>query len=243
MNSQAFWLVKHWGLGIGTLMSFGGLILAAPGNMQSWRISEVTEKDSLLGMSYTATAVTRLNESIPNGYKPVDSIHSDHELKGLGSSMMILGTTLLFGCASSLKPEYERLEKANWMVKRSEFDLADLEYTKGVEVDRYAIELDAQQQISNMIQPPKPYYEKQDDQLKLKPEPEFSLNATGFLGWLLKKAGEKSNSTFEVRWCCQQTWGGQKSSRDQIVTWVTELSQIEQAEWLDEEKKTFRLLG
>lgn len=242
MNNKALWLAKHWGLGIGALMSFGGLIMAAPGNMQTWKISQVTTKDPFLGMSYTTTAITRLNEPVPNGYKPVGTIPDNHELKGLGTSMMILGSTLLFGCANSLTFEYERLETANWMIRRSEFELADLEYTQGVEVDRWAIELNAQQQISNMLQPPTSYYTTENEQPKLQPEPEFSRTATGFLAWLQQKA-EKLGNNFSVRWCCQQSFVGKKPTKDEITTWVTELVQIEQAEWLDDEQKNFRLLN
>ena len=240
MNNKAVWLAKHWGLGIGAFMSISGLIMAAPGNMTAWEISQGSDKDPLLGMSYTTTITTRFNEPIPNKYKPIGTIQDNHELKGLGTSMMILGTSLILGCANSLKKEYERLETANWMVRQSEFKLADLEYTQGVEVDRWAIELDAQQRISNMIQPTKNYYDKEDEQPKN--EPDFSRTATGFLALLQKKAETLGNS-FEVRWCMQQSFGGKKSTKEEIISWVTELVQIEQVEWLDQEKKSFRLLN
>ncbi len=179
MNNKALWLAKHWGLGIGTLISVTGLIMAAPGNMQSWVISQGNNKIPILQVKYDNIITTRFNEDVPSGYKPIKFIPDNHELKGLGTSMMILGTSLLFGCANALKKEYERLETANWMVKQSEFTLADLEYSQGVEVDRWAIELSAQQQISNMIQSPKSYYEEDNEQPKT--EPEFSRTATGFL--------------------------------------------------------------
>ena len=240
MNNKALWLTKHWGLGIGVVMSVSGLIMAAPGNMMTWKISQGSDKEPFLGTTYTTTAVTRINELIPNKYKLIAIIRDNHELKGLGTSMMILGTSLLFGCANALKKEYERLETANWMVRQSEFKLADLEYTQGVEVDRWAIELEAQQQISNMIQSPKSYYDKEDEQPKL--EPEFSRTATGFLAWLQQKA-EKIGNKFEVRWCMQQSFAGKKGTKEEIITWVMQLVQIEQAEWLDQEKKSFRLLN
>ena len=221
-------------------MSVSGLVMAAPGNMMTWKITQGSDKDPFLGVSYTITAITRINEPIPNKYKLIGTIQDNHELKGLGTSMMILGTSLLFGCANTLKKEYERLETANWMVRQSEFKLADLEYTQGVEVDRWAIELDAQQQISNMQQPPKSYYEQSDEQPK--PEPEFSRSATGFLAWLQKKA-ETLGNTFEVRWCRQQSFAGKKPTQEEIISWVTELVNIEQVEWVDEEKKSFRLLN
>ena len=240
MNNKAVWLTKHWGLGIGAFMSLSGLVMAAPGNMMTWRISQGSDKDPFLGIPYTTTVTTRLYEPIPNKYKLIGTIRDNHELKGLGTSMMILGTSLLFGCANSLKKEYERLETANWMVRQSEFKLADLEYTQGVEVDRWAIELEAQQQISNMIQSPKSYYDTENEQSK--PEPEFSRTCTGFLAWLQQKA-EKIGNTFELRWCMQQSFGGKKPTKEEIISWVTELVQIEQVEWLDQEKKSFRLLN
>ncbi len=124
------------------------------------------------------------------------------------------------------------------MVRQSEFKLADLEYTQGVEVDRWAIELDAQQQISNMIQSPKSYYESEDEHPKT--EPEFSRTTTGFLAWLQQKS-EKLGNTFEVRWCRQQSFVGKKPTQDEIITWVTELVNIEQVEW-EEEGKSFKLI-
>ena len=39
-----------------------------------------------------------------------------------------------------------------------------------------------------------------------------------------------------------QSFGGKKSTKEEIMTWVTELVNIEQVEWVDEEKKSFRLL-
>ncbi len=240
MNNKAIWLAKHWGLGTGILMTISGLVMASPGYMQSWVISQGNNKIPILQVKYDDIITTRFNEDVPSGYKPIRFIPDNHELKGLGTSIMLLGTSLLFGCANSLKKEYERLETANWMIRQSEFKLADLEYTQGVEVDRWAIELDAQQQISNMIQSPKSYYENVDEQSK--PEPEFSRSATGFLAWLQKKA-ETLGNTFEVRWCRQQSFAGKKPTQEEIVTWVTELINVEQAEWVDEEKKSFRLLN
>ena len=240
MNNKAVWLAKHWGLGIGVLMSLSGLIMASPGYMQSWVVSKGSNKLPILEVKYDEIITTRFNEDIPLGYKPISFIPDNHELKGLGVSIMLLGTSLLFGCANSLKREYQRLETANWMVRQSEFQLADLEYTQGVEVDRWAIELEAQQQISNMQQPPKNYYEPEDSQPK--PEPEFSRTATGFLAFLQQKA-EKLGNTFEVRWCCQQSLSGKKSTVAEVMNWVEELVKIEQAEWVDDEKKSFRLLN
>lgn len=147
-------------------MSFTGLIMAAPGNVQSWVISQANNKTPFLTLKYKTIAITCEDEDIPNGHTPIRFIADNHELKGLGASMMLLGTSLILGCANYLKKEYERLETANWMVRQSEFKLANLEYTQGVEVDRWAIELDAQQQISNMIKSPKTYYEQEDEQPK-----------------------------------------------------------------------------
>ncbi len=112
------------------------------------------------------------------------------------------------------------------MVRQSEFKLADLEYTQGVEVDRWAIELSSQQQIANMIQPPKNYYDTENEQPK--PEPEFSRTATGFLAWLQQKA-EKLGNNFEVRWCGMQSFSGKKPTKEEIMTWVAELVNVELA--------------
>ena len=240
MNNKAVWLAKHWGLGTGILMTISGLVMASPGYMQSWIVSQANNQAPFFQIKYKTITITRFNEDVPRGYTPISFIPDSHELKGLGTSMMLLGTTLIRVCANSLKKEYERLETANWMVRQSEFKLADLEYTQNTEVDRWAIELDAQQQISNMIQPPKSYYDTENEQSK--PEPEFSRTCTGFLAWLQQKA-EKLGNTFELRWCMQQSFGGKKPTKEEIISWVTELVQIEQVEWVDEEKKSFRLLN
>ena len=240
MNDKAVWLTKHWGLGIGVVMSISGLVIASPGYMQSWVVSQRSNKFPVFEVKYDEIITTRFNQEVLRGYKPIKFIADNHELKGLGTSIMILGTSLLFGCANSLKKEYQRLETANWMVRQSEFKLADLEYTQGVEVDRWAIELEAQQQISNMQQPPKSYYDKEDEQPK--PEPEFSRSATGFLAWLQQKS-EKLGNNFEVRWCMQQSFAGKKPTKEEIMIWVAELVTVEQMEWLDQDKKNFRLLN
>ena len=238
MNNKAVWLAKHWGLGTGILMTISGLVMASPGYMQSWVISQANNQLNFVQIKYKTIATTRAQEDVPRGYTPISFLPDNHELKGLGTSMMILGTSLLFGCANTLKKEYERLETANWMVRQSEFKLADLEYSQGVEVERWAIELDAQQQISNMIQPQKNYYDTENEQPK--PEPEFSRTATGFLAWLQQKA-EKLGNTFEVRWCRQQSFAGKKPTQEEIITWVEELVNIEQVEW-EEEGKSFKLI-
>jgi hypothetical protein len=51
----------------------------------------------------------------------------------------------------------------------------------------------------------------------------------------------RSGRTFQfhkVRFC---TFAGQKLTSKEVTLWVTELVQLEQAEWLDSEKKNFRL--
>ena len=108
-------------------------------------------------------------------------------------------------------------------------------------MNRWAIELNAQREISNLQQPPKKYYETEDEQPK--PEPEFSRTATGFLAWLTKKAQERNTNTFEIKWCRVQSWAGQKYSTEQIINWVEELVNVEQVEWVDTERKSFRLLN
>ena len=71
---------------------------------------------------------------------------------------------------------------------------------------------------------------------------QYKRNAIGFLAWLQQKS-EKLGNTFEVRLCGMQSFSGKKSTKEEIITWVTELVQIEQVEWVDEEKKSFRLLN
>lgn len=241
MNNKAVWQLLHWGLGIGVVLSAAGLFMAAPDNMQTWKASKTTDK--ILGQTYTTITYLRVTEELPTGSKLIGYIRGKHELKGLGATMLILGSTLMFGCATVLKDKYERIERYNWMIRQSEFELGDYEYSREVEVERWSIDIDAQKRISNMQQPKASYYaETEDDQPKLKSEPEFSRTATGFLGWLQQKAETKGNS-FEVRWCCQQSFNGKKPTKEEVTAWVTELIQIEQVEWLDEEKKNFRLLN
>lgn len=251
-NPKALWLAKHWGLGLGIVLSIGGLGAAAPGYMVSWRVSE--RKDEVFGSKLTSTAYTRIGERLPLGFKTVSLIPDSHELKGLGVSAMLLGSTLMLACSVSLKKEYERLEKANWMVRQSEFALADHEYLlmtdldqydtqKRLELDKWRIDLDTQTQISSMIQPPKSYYaNEQQDQPLPKPEPEFSRSTAGFLAWLQQEKFAQLGLRFEVRWCCQQSFPVQKLKASEVRAFVDELEHIEQAEWLDEAKNQFRLL-
>ncbi len=110
MNNKVVWLAKHWGLGTGALMSISGLIMAAPGNMTTWNITQGSDKDPFLGTSYTTTAITRINETIPNKYKLIGTIQDNHELKGLGTSMMILGTIL---CTHHIWDKYMDLSSPN----------------------------------------------------------------------------------------------------------------------------------
>lgn len=251
-NPKALWLAKHWGLGIGVILSLAGLGAAVPGYMVTWRISERT--DTVFGEKLTATAYTRIHERLPEEFRAVGIIPDSHELKGLGVCALLLGSTLMLACSVSLKKEYERLETANWMVRQSEFDLADNEYLltteldkydtrQRLEIDRWKIDLDTQMQISNMIQPPQSYYAKEEeDQARLKPEPEFSRTTPGFLAWLGQEKFVRLNNQFEVRWCCQQSFPQKKLTAEEVRAFVTQLSEIGQAEWLDEQKNSFRLL-
>ena len=251
-NPKALWLAKHWGLSIGAVMTLLGLVAAAPGNMVSWRVSVRT--DTLFGERLTEIAYTRLGERLPEGFKATGWMPDSHELKGLGVSSMILGSSLLLACAVSLKKEYERLEKANWMVRQSEFALADNEYLlmteldqydteKRLEIDKWKIDLDTQGQISNMLQPKQSYYARfEEDQPRLKPEPEFSRTTPGFLAWLQQEKFARPGHRFEVRWCCQQSFPGEKLKAEEVRGFVADLAGIGQAEWLDEAKSQFRLL-
>jgi len=251
-NPQAIWLAKHWGLGIGVVLSLAGLGAATPGYMVTWRISERT--DTVFGEKLTATAYTRMQERLPEGFRAVGILPDSHELKGLGVSALLLGSTLMLACCVALKKEYERLETANWMVRQSEFDLADNEYLlttdldkydteKRLEIDRWKIDLDTQTQISHMIQPPKSYYAKEEeDQARRGPEPEFSRTTPGFLAWLGQEKFSKFANQFEVRWCCQQSFPHKKLAAEEVRAFVDQLCEIGQAEWLDEQKNSFRLL-
>ncbi len=247
ITRKGVWLARHWGLCLGLVMGFGGLCLAAQGNMVAWKVYE--QNTRMVGMNYTITTYLRSSEPAP-GEAPREArflgrLPDDHEMKSLGASLMLLGSTLLFMSANALKKEYERLEFTNWAIRESEFALTDYEYQQSVEVDRYAIDLQCQQQISDMLNPPADYYPEafknpQDDP-KLKAEPEFSRTPTGFLAWLHQKAARVGNS-FDLRWCCQQSFAGAKPTKAEVTAWIDELSAAQQTEWLDEEKKSFRLL-
>lgn len=262
-NVKALWLAKHWGLGIGVVLTVTGLSAAAPGYMVTWRVSART--DTLFGEKLTQTSYTRLHEALPDGFKAVGVLPDSHELKGLGVSAMILGSSLMLACAVGLKREYARQERTNWALRQSEFDLdcitrqagielANHEAQFGLELDKYDIEkqaeidkwkidLDTQGQISNMLQPKQSYYAKEEeDQPRLKQEPEFSRTTPGFLAWLQQEKFAKLGRQFEVRWCCQQSFPGEKLKAEEVRGFVGELSGIGQAEWLDDAKNQFRLL-
>lgn len=242
ITPEGAWLLKHWALGLSSLVSFGGLFLAVPGNEVAWRAYQQTDK--LLGVEYKMDEYYRADAVPPKKYQLIAILPDAKGLKGLGASLMLVGSTVLFMSANALKKEYERLELTNWAIRKSEFELTDYEYEQSVEVDRYAIDLQYQQQISDMLNPPTSYHPEDtpQDQPKLQAEPEFSKTATGYLAWLQQKAAKLGNS-FEVRWCCQQSFAGSKPTKAEVTGWVDELIAGGQTEWLDEEKKTFRLQG
>ncbi|MBO3463016.1 hypothetical protein G7B40_041085 [Aetokthonos hydrillicola Thurmond2011] len=245
LTKQGVWLAKHWGLAIGSIMGFGGLCLAVPGNMVTW--SKYQQTNNILGVSYTTEQYAPINSPPPFGFKLVGILPDSHSVKGLGASLALLGSTILFMSANSLKKEYERLEFTNWQIRQSEFELTDYEYGQSVEVDRYAIDLQYQQQISNMLNPPVAYHPEEltspEDQPRLKAEPEFSRTCTGFLAWLKQEKFQKFENKFVVRVLAQQSFPQKKLSTEEIRSFVDELVQVEQVSWLDEEKSSFRLLN
>jgi hypothetical protein len=132
----------------------------------------------------------------------------------------------------------------NHKIRRSEWELEDVEVSQNTEVARWAIELDAQGDISRMLNPPTPYMEDEPEdeessaQKAIEPT-KFSETYTGFLGWLHSKEIRQAT----VRDLAQRSFNGKKIPSEQIRRWVDELAGDGLAEWLDEEKREFRLLN
>lgn len=247
MNDKFILASKHWGVGVGGCLAIAGLILAAPENMNTWR--QVERSSQFFNQAYTETTYIRLSETVPAGYRVTSSTFGKHETKTLGVGLLLLGSAMVWGFAQALVPEYDRIERTNHKIRQSEFELQDVEIEQNTEVSRWAIELDAQTDISNMLNPPKAYLQDEDDEedeeekerkaLKGSGGAKFSETYTGFLGWLNSKDIRQA----KVRELAQLSFNGKKIPSEQIRKWVDELCVDELAEWLDEEKKEFRLLN
>lgn len=91
--------------------------------------------------------------------------------------------------------------------------------TQNTEVARWAIELDAQSDISRMLNPPTPYIEEEPDdedestgrEHKAIEPSKFSETYTGFLGWLQSKEIRQGT----VRELAQKSFNGKKIPSDQ----------------------------
>ncbi|MUH00353.1 hypothetical protein F7734_52030 [Scytonema sp. UIC 10036] len=242
MNQKFLWATKHWGLGVGASLAVVGIVLAAPENMNTWRRVEKTSE--FFGQTYTESTYIRMDEIIPQGYEVTALAYGRHEMKALGAGLLFLGSAMVWGFAQALVPEYERLEKTNHRIRKSEFELEDIQIQQNTEVARWSIELDAQSDISKMLNPPKPYIEEsvedeEESEQKALEGAKFSDTYTGFLGWLQSKEIRQAT----VRDLAQKSFNGKKIPSEQIRKWVDELCVDGLAEWLDEEKKEFRLLN
>lgn len=244
MNEKFLWATKHWGMGIGGCMAIAGLVLAAPENMNTWQ--QVERSGQFLGQTYTENTYIRMGEALPSGYQVIGITLGKHETKALGTGLLFLGSAMVWGFAQALVPEYDRLEEINHKVRQSEFELEDIQINQNVEVQRWAIELDAQSDISAMLNPPKAYLqdeendeEEEERKALLGGGTKFSETYTGFLGWLNSKEIRQAT----IRDLAQKSFNGKKNPSEQIRKWIDELCADGLAEWLDEEKKEFRLLS
>jgi hypothetical protein len=245
MNEKFLWASKHVGIAVGGALAVTGLFLAAPKNMVTWR--RVEQERTALGMNYAEVSYVRVGEALPKGFTVTRTIYGNHETKALGTALLFFGSTLVWGFSQALVPEYERIERTYHKIRQSEFELEDVQVTQNTEVARWAIELDAQGDISRMLNPPVPYIEEEADDedegtagghKAIEPS-KFSETYTGFLGWLQSKEIRQAT----VRELAQKSFNGKKIPSDQIRRWVDELSVDGLAEWLDEDKKEFRLLN
>jgi hypothetical protein len=242
MNDNFIWASKHGGIAIGGALAVTGLFLAAPQTMITWH--KVENERKAFGMNYTEVTYVRAGETPPEGFTVTDTVYGSHETKALGTALLFLGSSLVWSFSQALVPEYERLERLNHKIRRSEWELEDVEVSQNTEVARWAIELDAQGDISRMLNPPTPYMEDEPEdeessaQKAIEPT-KFSETYTGFLGWLHSKEIRQAT----VRDLAQRSFNGKKIPSEQIRRWVDELAGDGLAEWLDEEKREFRLLN
>ncbi len=247
---KEIWVTQHWGIGIGLVSAVAGLVLAAPENMNTWQLYERKYTESLPGIpllssprkvTHRETFYLRPDELPPDGSKLIAVIPGNQEIKTLGVGLLLFGSSLTWAMAQALVPEYKRMEQLNWRIRRSEFELENVELEQNVEVQDFVIRISAEKEITRMLTAPKSYMgEEQESDEK---EPELTRTATGFFAWLQEKAKKNGSNDFEVRWCCSQSFAGKKSSKFEVTSWVDELAQMGATEWLDEEKKTFRLIN
>ncbi|MUH01128.1 hypothetical protein F7734_56240 [Scytonema sp. UIC 10036] len=237
MNPKFIWQSKHLGLGVGIALSGLGLFLAVPENMNTW--IKVQKTYTIGSFEFQDTTHIRINETTPQGYAVVELIPGKTEYKALGTGLMFLGSVLSLCFSSILVKEYERIEQSNYRLRQSEFELEDLHLDQTTEVARWAIELDAQADISKMLNPPKAYLPDSEED-----EPDndkFSETSTGFLGWL--KTKNLDTSHIKVSQVGSLSFNGRKLKADEIRKFVDELVTSEVAEWLDDKKSEFRLLS
>lgn len=239
MNPKFLWQSKHLGLGIGVSLTLLGLFLAVPENINSWKKVEKTY--TIGGFAFQDITHIRMNEAIPEGFEVTEAIPGKTEYKALGTGLMFLGSVLSLCFSSILVKEYERIEQSNYRLRQSEFELEDLHRDQTTEVARWAIELDAQADISAMLNPPKAYLPDSED------EPDndtFSETTFGFLAWL--KTKELDFSKISVSKVTSLSFksrenGSKKLSVTQVRSFVDELISSNTTEWLDDKKSEFRL--
>lgn len=238
MNSKFIWQSKHWGIAIGCASAITGIILAIPKNVNTWR--QIEKHSQVFGYKYNDISYIRSNEIIPEGFEVTNIIPGQYEIKALGTGLLFMGSAMIWGFSQALVKEYERLEKTNWKIRQSEFELEDIQIDQNVEVQRWAIELDAQSDISNMLNPPKAYLEEAEEEEEENPDKQkFSENAVGYLGWLQAK----NFSQAKVRDLGMLRFNRRQPKAEEIRKWIDELCVDGVAEWLDEKKNEFRLLN
>ena len=237
MNSTFIWQSKHLGLGVGIALSGLGFFLAVPNNMNSW--IKIQKTSVVMGFELLETTYVRTNEIIPDGYQIAEApVKGYHEIKAMGTGLMLLGSAMSLCFSSILKKEYERIEQSNYRLRQSEFELEDLHRDQTTEVARWAIELDAQSDISAMLNPPKAYLEDLDTEHSEEAQ-HFSETSTGFLGWLQSKGIQQA----KVRDIAQKSFNNKKIPTETLRLWVDDLVNNGVAIWIDDKKSEFKLLS
>ncbi|KAB8313972.1 hypothetical protein SD81_040290 [Tolypothrix campylonemoides VB511288] len=239
MNPKFVWQSKHLGLGVGVVLAGLGLFLAVPENVNTWRRIEKTSK--VFGYEIKESTYIRLNEFLPQGFAEVEMIPGRVEYKALGTGLLFLGSAMSLVFSSILLREYERIEQTNYIVRQSEFELEDLQLNQNTEVARWAIELDAQADISTMLNPSVQYLQEPQEEETEEIKDTFSETSTGFLGWVREK--KPNVSQFKVTDLCKLRFNKRLLKVDEIRKFVDDLVASEVAEWLDDSKSTFRLLN
>ncbi len=237
MNSKLIWQSKHWGIGIGCASAIVGLILAVPENVNTWRLVE--KHNQVFGYKYNDINYIRTNEIIPPGFEVTNLIPGKHEMKALGTGLLFMGSAMIWGFSQALVKDYERLETTNWKIRQSEFELKNIEIEQNTEVQRWAIELDSQGDISKMQQASVSYMGEGEKEEEEKPENQkFSENAIGYLAWLQSKNFNQA----KVRDLGMLHFNKRQPKAEEIRKWIDELCVDGIAQWLDEKKNEFKLL-